>query len=201
MSRWTDIAQTGNGTDVQKLRPQGFGLFQENTTVTASWIEMIDTKEESLKFNRTLNNVTLAMPHSGIFQAARGTPENNIMQPEVGPMRFSIRRPSFLTGAKELDGLGMYNIRASLPSPYINTLCANVLADEIAPIVYEAQTGVTLNATKDLPTQYTFDFPWGNFSSVQTPVDKIFGWDAHHRPPIFYKYPINFNTVGSPGQR
>jgi hypothetical protein len=82
MTRWADLTTSGNGTNVQADRPQGFGLFLENTTVTGSWVNIIDTKAVSEKHNRIINNVTLAMPHTGVFQAARD-PLSDIMQPEV----------------------------------------------------------------------------------------------------------------------
>jgi hypothetical protein len=82
MAAWTQIAQNGNGTVNQIYRPPGVGLFLQNTTVNGSWIHAINTTAISSKFGRVINNVTLAFPHSGIFQAARD-PKSNIMQPEV----------------------------------------------------------------------------------------------------------------------
>lgn len=35
----------------------------------------------SAKYNRIVNNVTMAMPHSGVFKAARD-PRNGIVQPQ-----------------------------------------------------------------------------------------------------------------------
>lgn len=82
MTDWTQVAQSGNGTDVQMYRPPGVGLFLQNTTVNGSWIHVIDTKILSKQYNRVINNVTLAFPHVGVFQAARD-PKSNILQPEV----------------------------------------------------------------------------------------------------------------------
>ena len=175
---WADLVSSGNGTTDQILRPPGFGLFLQNTTVNGSWVEISDTKAQSAKFNRVINNVTLAMPHAGIFAAARD-PMNHIMQPE------------------ELDNAGMYNIQAALPAPYINVICANVNRDELAPMMYEAMPNVTLplNYTADLPTAFTTKVDWGNFTKMKTAIDDVFGWDNYWRPPIFYKYPVNFNTI------
>lgn len=176
LTYWAEMTGTGNGTTDQRYRPQGFALFNENTTVNASWIEIIDTKENSKKFNRIINNVTLAMPHSGIFQAARDR-RSNLMQPE------------------ELDGIGAYSIRGALPSPYVNVLCANMNATELVPLIYANQSNVTLNFTRDLPTQFTYDFNYSGFANLKTPVDDVFEFDAKNRPPIFYKFPIPFNTI------
>jgi len=80
---WSDIRRWGNGTKDIKLRPQGFGLLHENTSITADWINSVDVaKTTNENEGRIINNVSLAMPHAGIFQAAR-EPRNGILQPEV----------------------------------------------------------------------------------------------------------------------
>jgi hypothetical protein len=96
---------------------------------------------------------------------------------------------------QDLDGVGSYNIRAALPSPYINVLCANVEKAEIHDLVYESAINSTLNATADLALGYTYLFNWTTFATLQTPLDDVFGWTPDIRPPIFYKYPHAFNTV------
>lgn len=176
MSRWTKIKESGNGTDVQKQRVAPYALYQQNTTVNGSWIQTIDTKEVSMQYNRIINNVTLAMPHAGVFQAALN-PKSGIMQPE------------------DLDGVGAYNIRAKVPSPYINVLCAHVTQKEIGSIVYQTAFNRTLNVTADLPINYTTQFDWAKFAKQRTPVDSIFGWSESSPPPIFYKFPVAFNTL------
>lgn len=63
-------------------RPGAVGLLYDNTTVSGSWINQENMTETSLKFNgRIINNISLAMPHAGIFAAARD-PINSIMQPQ-----------------------------------------------------------------------------------------------------------------------
>jgi hypothetical protein len=94
MGRWASLTNSGNGTKVQTDRPQGFGLFLENTTVTGSWIHIINTTAVSEHYNRIINNVTLAMPHTGVFQAARD-PLSDIMQPEVSQISNSSRNLHF----------------------------------------------------------------------------------------------------------
>lgn len=37
------------------------------------------------------------------------------------------------------QGLGEYSIQASVPSPGVNVLCANMSSDEIAPMIYGAE--------------------------------------------------------------
>ena len=54
----------------------------DNTTVHGSWVDQQSMTDLSKKFDgRIINNITLAMPHAGIFAAAR-EPINNIMQPQ-----------------------------------------------------------------------------------------------------------------------
>lgn len=54
----------------------------DNTTVHGSWVDQQNMTDLSKKFDgRIINNITLAMPHAGIFAAAR-EPINNIMQPQ-----------------------------------------------------------------------------------------------------------------------
>ncbi|KAI4625842.1 hypothetical protein J4E80_002975 [Alternaria sp. BMP 0032] len=180
LSDWDLSARNGNGTSVQKLRPQGFGLLYENTTVTGQWIDIVNTTETSQKHGRVINNVTMAMPHSGVFAAARDQ-RNGILQPE------------------ELNSEGTYSLRASVPSPVLNVLCVNMNKTELEPIVYAAW-----------PNDDEVDLlSWGNVPGIRdnatttnkTVVDDIFGWDTNDTtttmnwPPVFGKYPLPFNTI------
>jgi hypothetical protein len=58
-------------------------------------------KDNFDKYSRIINNVTMAMPHSGIYAAARDK-KNGIMQPG------------------ELQGLGEFHIRASGESSFFS---------------------------------------------------------------------------------
>lgn len=88
MSYWATQIQTGNASTVdQRFRPQGFGLFNENITVNGSWIHTINTTKISEDFGRAINNVTLAMPHSGVVQAGWDA-KNHILQPSVSCVSF-----------------------------------------------------------------------------------------------------------------
>ncbi|KAF1977765.1 hypothetical protein BU23DRAFT_550442 [Bimuria novae-zelandiae CBS 107.79] len=177
MSDWKQWNRFGNGTSNQHLRPPGIGLLHENTTVTAQWINIADTVEESKKWGRAVNRVSMAMPHAGVFSAARYG-ENNIIQPE------------------ELNSEGTYSLRASVPSPVINVLCANMNESELAPIVYDTwpnnETVTGLN-WKDLRDNAT--------TTNKTVVDDLFGWkkeDAEKMldyPPVFPRFPAAYNTV------
>jgi len=83
ITEWSKLADSGHGVSEQKKRPPGFALLNENITVTAEWINVIDMAETSKRFGgRVINNVSLAMPHSGVWKAARDK-RNGILQPEV----------------------------------------------------------------------------------------------------------------------
>jgi hypothetical protein len=175
LAEWATAAANGNGTSDQHKRPPGFGLLYENTTISAQWINVINTTEVSKKYGRAINNVSLAMPHSGVFEAAH-SPRNEILQPE------------------ELNSEGTYSLRASVPSPVMNVLCVNMDEEELRPIVYDTWNDEVVNMT-------TWTDAWlkNNATTTnKTKVDELFGWNDKSRfdyPPVFPKYPKPFNTV------
>lgn len=63
-------------------RPDPVGLLYDNTTVTGSWLGAENMTELSDRYGRIINNITMAMPHAGVFAAARD-PINRIRQPDV----------------------------------------------------------------------------------------------------------------------
>ena len=148
LANWKETGvDYNNGTTNQTERPPGFGLLHENTTITAQWINVINTTAVSKEHKRAINNVSLAMPHSGVFQAARDQ-RNNILQPE------------------ELNSEGSYSIRASVPSPVMNVLCANMAEDELAPIVFDTWNDVNINGT----TWTTISHTWENVTTTNDTV-------------------------------
>jgi hypothetical protein len=50
--------------------------------INGSWVQNINMQDAFTKFGRVVNNVTLAIPHPGILQAARSSTKS-IPQPEV----------------------------------------------------------------------------------------------------------------------
>ncbi|EMD88802.1 hypothetical protein COCC4DRAFT_136959 [Bipolaris maydis ATCC 48331] len=179
LSDWDVAARNGNGSSDLRLRPQGFGLLYENTTVTGQWINIINTTEVSKKYGRVINNITMAMPHAGVFAAARDE-RNGILQPA------------------ELNSEGTYSLRAAVPSPVINVLCVNLNKTELAPLVYsEWPNDDTVNITTWVTTPGIRDRA---STQNKTVVDELFGWDGNDTttlnwPPVFGRYPIPFNTI------
>jgi hypothetical protein len=176
LAEWDKAAANGNGTTIQQKRPPGFGLLYENTTITAQWINNIDTSVVSRQYGRAINNVSLAMPHAGVFAAARD-PRNGILQPE------------------ELNSEGTYSLKASVPSPVMNVICVNMNKEELAPIVYETWNG---NEVVNITTWASPGLMDNATTKAKTKVDDIFGWnteDPTSLPPVFAKYPKPFNTI------
>jgi hypothetical protein len=173
LAEWDQVAANGSGTSDQYKRPQGFGLLYENTTITGQWINVIDTADVSKKYGRAVNNVSLAMPHAGVFEAAHSR-RNGILQPE------------------ELNSEGTYSLKASVPSPVMNVLCVNMNKDELAPIVYDTWNDEKVDGSD-------WDVLRNKATTTnKTKVDDLFGWNSDsyvNYPPVFAKYPREYNTL------
>lgn len=178
MSKWGETIDRGNGTLDQTMRTPPVGMLYDNTTIEGSWIEAQDITKVSRQFGRVVNNVTVAMPHTAVFAAARD-PINRILQPQ------------------ELDGLGEYFLEASVPSPATNVICAHMTQEELKPMVLELWPG--WNGTKPNNTNYPalWDIPRHPSWLNKTAVDDVFGFGRKYgrRMPVFPKLPLPFNTV------
>lgn len=192
---WPDIlnfvsawAYTSNASASVADRPQVESMLYDNVTVYGTWIEtqFSNVSESYDKWSRIVNNVSLAMPHPGVYTAAINESMNHILQPS------------------DLDGTGSYNVSGSVISPAANVLCVNMAADELAPLVYTAwphanttSTGVGNQTIAANSTGWSAEIPvlsdseWLN----STVVDDIFGWGAAYgrRPPVFEVYPADNN--------
>lgn len=189
IGEWATIHDNGTGASVNILdRPNSFAMLYDNTTVRGSWI-MADTSNMTSnfeKYNRIINNVTMAMPHSGVSAAARYG-KNEILQPT------------------DLAGLGEYKIQAAAVSPSVNVLCANLAESELAPLIYTQWPNANTTQS-DYPGQ---KLPWvgwpGDVPAAGSPdgflnstvVDDIFEWGAKYgrHPPVFPLLPIDYNTL------
>lgn len=185
MKRWMSIGglvsvnASGSRTDLAS-RPVGTNLLHDNTTMTGAWIERehANVTRKFEEHHRIVNNVTLAMPHPGVYAAATNR-SNGFLQPD------------------ELDSMGEYAIRASVVSPTINVMCVNMDRDELAPIVYTEwpasrfeRTGVGSQIrgqkgwTDDVPR--FVQGPRARYLN-RTVVDSIFRWGPEYGrwPPVF----------------
>jgi len=189
MQLWALINENGTGESTNILeRPQAVAMLYDNTTVQGSWVmaNLSNITVNNERFARVVNNVTMSMPHAGVYAAARDS-KNNIMQPS------------------ELDGVGGYSIRASVVSPAVNVLCVNMAKDELAPLVYTEWPNANLTNSTQIPGQlipvdsvgWIKDIPvlgsngtWLN----STVVDEIFRWGEKYqrRPPVFEMVSISY---------
>ena len=80
LTTWVDNISSGNGSDDLTLRPDPVGMFYDNTTLKGSWINLQNSSQLSEQYGRTVNNITMAMPHIGVVTAAMD-PINGIIQP------------------------------------------------------------------------------------------------------------------------
>lgn len=84
LASWYHNIADGNTSAVDlSQRPNAVGMLYDNTTVQGSWINVPQNNmaELSLRWDRTVTNVSMAMPHSGVFAAMRD-PINAIIQPQ-----------------------------------------------------------------------------------------------------------------------
>lgn len=180
LGQWSNYSLHANASTDLARRPPGVALYNDNTTITAPWI-LRDSPATLYKDTGIIvNNVSLAFPHVGVAAAAQDA-INGIIQPS------------------DLNGIGLYNVRASVPSPIIHVLCATVAEELLYPIldrdwllVYEATAGVELQNYSD-PYRYV------DGTSEASVLHEIFGWGeqygTHNWPPVFSRIPGVYNTL------
>lgn len=133
-----------------------------------------------------VNNVTMAMPHAGVVTAALNS-QNGIMQPD------------------ELNGLGIYSIRASVPVPFINVICAmNLDNDTLKPLINGFGWKDTTDGTGASPNSQALQSctPTNMLTVLRllsgTRLDDVFQWGPNYGlqkwPPVFAQYPSDYNT-------
>ena len=168
---WSDVVHNGTGSSEPVERPKGFALLNDNTTVTAPWVELKNVTIDDVT-GALINNISMAMPHPGVIQAAMD-PKNNVMQPS------------------ELDGLGSYNIRASVPSGVIHVLCVTMSTAQLKPFVYELWDGAQLPVDV---TNWQHELGYVDPYLNGTDFDHIFAWGPQYGlkkwPPLFSKFDL-----------
>ncbi|KAH6655455.1 hypothetical protein BKA67DRAFT_690250 [Truncatella angustata] len=190
MGSWQTLDQNDtvlqSTTDIQ-ARPAGTALLYDNTTLYSTWVdaEFSDPAKQFETSKRIINNVTLSMPHPGVYAAATD-PVNGILQPN------------------DLSGVGEYQIRASVASPTVNVMCVNIAKSDLAPLIYTEWPDAKNNRT-DVPDQVIGNKNWQNDVPVfsdnewlnKTLVDDVFQWGEKYgrRPPVFQLYPLDYNMI------
>ena len=191
MTVWSGIYDNGTAASQDLAsRPTGTTLLFDNTTMISSWIETGTSNVTALyeKHNRIINNVSLAMPHPGVYGAATSA-KNGILQPD------------------ELAGVGEYSVRAGVVSPSINVMCVNMDKSELAPLVYTEWGDHALTNDTAVPDQKIGWEGWqtqvpkygeeGEYLN-ETEVDHIFRWGEKYgrRPPVFQLVSVEKNPSG-----
>ncbi|KAL8982561.1 MAG: hypothetical protein Q9177_005234 [Variospora cf. flavescens] len=173
LSNWTSNIAAGRGSSDLSERPAPLAQLYDNTTVEGSWVSIQNMAELSQQhspsnYRRVVTNVTMAMPHAGVFGAMRD-PINRILQPE--------------------------HLEASLFGVIRSNIMQK---EELASIVYSEWprgNGTAVNVT-GWPS-VGFDIPVHPSWLNSTPVDDLFGFGEKYgrRPPVFPKLPLPYNTV------
>ncbi|KHN95231.1 uncharacterized protein MAM_06942 [Metarhizium album ARSEF 1941] len=201
METWTArFDNATQGTRELAARPAGTSLLRNNVTLEGAWIETQHSNITAsyLKYGRIVNNVTMALPHPGVYAAAT-SPVNRIMQPDA------------------LSGIGQYSIRAGVVSPAINVMCVGASRDELAPLVYTTWPGSKSVRSgighqeipveeklwvNDVPSRTAADGKPYYYNS--TVLDDIFLWGPEHSryPPVFStgrpeQYPYDYNFISN----
>jgi hypothetical protein len=176
LDTWTELAETTNGTSDLRIRPKGYALLNDNTTITAPWVDQKFSDMPSLHktHGHIIVNVSMAMPHPGVIASALD-PTNEIIQP------------------KDLNGQGIYRISASVPSPVIYVTCAMLSKNDLRPVV-DSLSHHSLPEEMTVPTLNTTDLYRGG-----TSLDEIFRWGPSYGeymwPPVFERLPMAYNTI------
>lgn len=164
-----------------KDRVKPIGIWNENTKIVGNYIEIEDMTKASSKHKRMINNVTIAMPHAGVFAAAKD-PRNNLGQSDD-------------TGQRE------FHISASVASPFVNVLCAGMTEEELKPLVYtewpdtpnriKSEDWVGNNLPDDIPRDAE---EWKR--NNKTVVDELFEFGiANKLAPFFARFPGENQTL------
>ncbi|OCK94764.1 uncharacterized protein K441DRAFT_677298 [Cenococcum geophilum 1.58] len=176
LEQWQDTGENHNGS-IEQLERRAPSILDRKTLLqcqlNSSWVQSINMQDTFDKFGRVVDNVTLALPHPGVLHAARSSTK-------------SIPQPGEFDG-----GVGRYKLQASVPSPFLNVLCASADRDEIGGLVYQyqvLQNKGSMNVTADLKsegsdTYFVNAFDWDKFASVKTPLDGIFDWSENKTRP------------------
>ena len=88
LNNWDATTRLRNGSVLTPERPTPVGMLYDNTTVYGSWIHAEDMPSVSERYDRIVNNVTMAMPLTAVSAAVRDT-VNGILQPQDLDVRQS----------------------------------------------------------------------------------------------------------------
>ncbi|KAJ8114529.1 hypothetical protein OPT61_g3606 [Boeremia exigua] len=178
LDEWERTSNFRNVSISQAERPAWVGLPYAKSTVTPQWINVKNTTEVSKSFQRVVNNVSLAMPHTGILNAV-DDPNNDMPQVD------------------DSGNLEPYRLWASVPSPVMNVLCVNLNEDELSPMVHFNRTDGSANDAASAISRRAANPTTTN----TTALDELFGWNRGGEEarignqPVFSSYPEPFGMT------
>ncbi|CAO2655079.1 Nn.00g118120.m01.CDS01 [Neocucurbitaria sp. VM-36] len=186
MSTWSEKSLITNPSSSTHLddHPPVFATLDNNITVTTAWVDVQDIKTESDQ-GRIVNNITIAVPHRGVPDAARTN--KNVLQLD------------------DLSNAGFYTIEAKVASPALNALCVNANTSDLEPIIYATWPNARkFENISDINRFWPIEsFQDSNINmNNQTALDSVFGWkdeneDRDHARPVFLKFPLAGNTIAN----
>lgn len=173
------IRTSGNGstpvTD-KAQRPAPQLQMSDGVTAKTLWLDghSGDARAWFERTGRIVDNATLAMPHPGVYAVATAA-DGGVLQPN------------------ELPSAGSFTLKASVVSPYLNVLCANMNAEELEPLVYSTWPDSRSvwaggdGQPESIPEDWGLDVPSDSDKMNRTVVDDIFRWGPGYgrQPPVF----------------
>ena len=143
-----------------------------------SWVDQSGVQAAERTPSRTIANVSMVMPHSGVVAAA-ALADNGLHS----FVRAEVDTVGFLDDSSAASRMNAnLDIDAQTVVPMINVLCAAASDQELIPLIYTDWPHADPTAA---PTNMTIDAGWHN----STVFDPIFGFDTSLSPPVFYRYP------------
>ena len=170
LANWTVALGGGSGNTSYSWRPKPNAMLSDNTTVIGQWITGgADIMRDSQ--DRLVQNISMAMPHANLFNAARNA-ANGIAQPF------------------EVFGQGEYFVVAAVPAPTLNVVCASLDSEEVKPFIYDTNQ-TTPQSTGPTALDDIFDF--GDFFTDKKNPAPLFP-----HLPIIYNTVNNNSLVWGP---
>lgn len=177
-------------------------MLYDNTTIQGRWIHVdnnnmtvLSKKFSTDDYDRIVTNVTMAMPHAGVFAAARD-PLNGLMQPQ--DLNVSILISCEQVHVADMTA-GSWRIRHRSICPISNYKCPlrqyatrRAWADRLFTMAHGKRVSHECHRMAGW-FWYTTWPSWLN----ETPVDDLFGFGEKYgrRHPVFSKLPRPYNTV------
>lgn len=177
LATWQDRTRSNEAVETLQAapRPPPVAILFENTTVHGQWIYPSNENitADSARHKRLVQNVTLAMPHTNVLHAARSS-RNQLLQPH------------------DLQGAGEYYLKAAVPAPALNVLCAGVSEEELKPMLAVNNTPGSRPPQDDFTTALDDIFDWIPWSTKASDIQPG-QWYA----PWFVRAPGEFNTLSN----